>query len=204
MSELASSRKRGASEDGDGAGSPSAATRARKGAQRANILITGTPGVGKTSVAEAVAARLGMAHVGVSEAAKACGALAEWDAARDCHVLDEDAVLDALEPRLGAGGCVVEYHACDFFPERWFDLVLVLRAGTETLYDRLAARGYAEAKLQENLQCEIMQVCLDEAHESYAAEIVVELANDTPADRDATIARVEAWHRAWVADNGAA
>jgi broad-specificity NMP kinase len=28
----------------------------------------------------------------------------------------------------------------------------------QTLYDRLQARGYADNKLQENMQCEIMQV----------------------------------------------
>jgi broad-specificity NMP kinase len=28
----------------------------------------------------------------------------------------------------------------------------------QTLYDRLEARGYADKKLQENMECEIMQV----------------------------------------------
>lgn len=204
MSELASSssKKRSASEDaaaGDDAGG--AATRARKGASRANILVTGTPGVGKSFVAEVLAARLGMKHVSVSDLAKSSNGLGEWDAERDCHVLDEDAVLDAMEPALGSGGCVVEYHACDFFPERWFDLVLVLRARTDVLYDRLKTRGYAEAKLQENLQCEIMQVCLEEARESYAQEIVIELPNNAVEDRDAGVARVEDWHRAWCENN---
>ena len=34
-------------------------------------------------------------------------------------------------------GCIVDFHSCGFFPERWFDLVLVLRASTEALFDRL-------------------------------------------------------------------
>lgn len=38
------------------------------------------------------------------------------------------------------GGKIVDYHGCDFFPERWFDLVLVLRCDNQQLYDRLAAR----------------------------------------------------------------
>jgi hypothetical protein len=28
-----------------------------------------------------------------------------------------------------AGGNVVDFHSCDFFPERWFDLVVILRTG---------------------------------------------------------------------------
>lgn len=38
------------------------------------------------------------------------------------------------------GGIVVEYHGCDFFPERWFDAVFVLRTDNTVLYDRLVQR----------------------------------------------------------------
>lgn len=193
-------QKRSASDDVSEA--EGASSRQRKGATRPNILVTGTPGVGKTMVSQALAKQLKMEHMGVSQMAASLGAHEAWDEARACHVLDEDAVLDAMEPKLGAGGVVVEYHACELFPERWFDLVLVLRARTEVLYDRLKARDYAEDKLQENLQCEIMQVILEEARESYANEIVIELQNETPADLEATVGRVVAWHQAWLAQHG--
>ena len=61
--------------------------------------------------------------------------------------------------------------------QRWFDLVLVLRADTNVLYDRLKKRGYSDKKVNENMECEIMQVVLDEARESYAEEIVKEIKN---------------------------
>ena len=48
-----------------------------------------------------------------------------------------------MEDMLADGGTVVEYHSCDFFPERWFDLVVVLTTDNASLYDRLAARGYS-------------------------------------------------------------
>jgi broad-specificity NMP kinase len=41
---------------------------------------------------------------------------------------------------MSAGGMVVDYHGCDFFPERWFDLVIVLRSDNTTLYSRLENR----------------------------------------------------------------
>ena len=53
------------------------------------------------------------------------------------------------------------------FPERWFDLVLVLRCNNTLLFDRLNTRGYSGRKLEENLQAEIFQTILDEAKESY-------------------------------------
>ena len=78
-------------------------------------------------------------------------------------------VVDALEETLTSGGNVVDFHGCDFFPERWFDLVVVLQAETSVLWDRLAegGRNYSEAKIKENVQCEIMHVCVEEARESY-------------------------------------
>ncbi len=49
-------------------------------------------------------------------------------------------LLDAIKDDVKAGGCIIDWHACDLFPERWIDLVVVLRAKTETLYDRLKER----------------------------------------------------------------
>ena len=53
---------------------------------------------------------------------------------------DEDRLLDELEPVMALGNNVVEHHSVGLFPERWFDLVLVLRTDNTLLYDRLAAR----------------------------------------------------------------
>lgn len=41
---------------------------------------------------------------------------------------------------MSEGGIVLEHHTVDFFPERWFDLVLVLRCDNTLLYDRLVDR----------------------------------------------------------------
>ena len=49
-------------------------------------------------------------------------------------------VLDELEDIMSGGGNIVEYHGCDFFPERWFDAVFVLRTDNTILYDRLEQR----------------------------------------------------------------
>lgn len=50
-------------------------------------------------------------------------------------------MMDDMEPIMSAGGAVVDFHSCEFFPERWFDLVLVLRTDNTLLFDRLVKRG---------------------------------------------------------------
>jgi len=45
-----------------------------------------------------------------------------------------------MEDEVAQGGCIIDWHACDLFPRRWIDLVVVLRTDSTTLYDRLSAR----------------------------------------------------------------
>lgn len=78
----------------------------------------------------------------------------------------------------------------------------MLRVSSTTLYDRLKARNYAENKLQENLDSEIMEVLLQEARESYDEEIVVELMSDTSEEMETNAERIEGWVRQWKMDRG--
>ena len=49
-------------------------------------------------------------------------------------------VLDELEDGVSEGGNIVDYHGCDFFPERWFSIVFVLRTEIKVLATRLEQR----------------------------------------------------------------
>lgn len=125
------------------------------------------------------------------------------------------------------GGNIVDYHGCDFFPERWFDRVVVLQTENSVLYDRLTkrqlilgvydqlfklfllsysfkfsridffGRGYTGAKLTKNIECEIFQVLLEEAKESYPEDIVSALKSDTIEDITRNIATLTDWVRNW-------
>lgn len=174
--------------------------------KRPNILITGTPGVGKTSTASLLAERLGLKHVNVGELIKQCKCYDGFDEELDTNILDEDKLLDEMEAIFERAaeneeGIVADYHSCELFPERWFDLVLVLRTNTEVLFDRLSSRGYNEKKRSENMEAEIMQVILDEARESYATEIVHEVQSNTVEDMDNNVSRVDQWCQQWMKDN---
>ena len=125
----------------------------------------------------------------------------------DSYILDEDKLLDTMELMLETAveegvGIVADFYACELFPERWFDLILVLRAKTDVLYDRLTTRGYSEKKRSENMECEIMQVILEEAREAYALEIVHEVQSNTLEDMEENVSRLEQWCKDWIADHG--
>jgi len=162
-----------------------------------NVLLTGTPGTGKTTTCALIAEKTGLKHFNVGEFVKQNACTESYDAEFDTHILDEDKLLDLMEPLMTEGGYVVDYHSCDLFPERWFDLVLVLRSDTSALFDRLKERGYNDKKLNENMECEIMMVVYESARESYPEEIVHEVQSSSVEDMDLNVGRVDAWLTQW-------
>ncbi|KAF4507601.1 hypothetical protein G6O67_004081 [Ophiocordyceps sinensis] len=141
-----------------------------------NIIITGTPGVGKTTHCESLAERTGLRHVSVNQIVKDKECHQGWSDEYQSWMVDEDKLLDAIETDAEAGGCIIDWHACDLFPRSWIDLVIVLRVDSATLYDRLKARHYTEGKLQENLDSEIMEM-------------------------ESNLDRIETWIKRWRHDN---
>ncbi|KAK1240658.1 hypothetical protein MKX07_004686 [Trichoderma sp. CBMAI-0711] len=188
-----------------------------------NIIITGTPGVGKTTHSEILAERTGLRHLSVNQVVKDKECHEGWSDEYQSWIVDEDKtscqkgtlrltlvanlpvsdeqLLDVIEDDVKAGGCIIDWHACDLFPRSWIDLVVVLRVDSKTLYDRLEARNYAEAKLQENLDSEIMEVLLQEAREAFDEEIVVELTSNDSEEMESNIDRIEAWIKQWKTDH---
>ncbi|XP_013840293.1 adenylate kinase isoenzyme 6 isoform X1 [Sus scrofa] len=162
----------------------------------------GTPGVGKTTLGKELASRSGLKYINVGDLAREGQLYDGYDEEYDCPILDEDRVVDELENQMSEGGVIVDYHGCDFFPERWFHIVFVLKTDNSVLYKRLETRGYNEKKLKDNIQCEIFQVLYEEALASYKEEIVHQLPSDKPEDLEDNINQILKWIEQWVKDHG--
>ncbi|KAF8361843.1 hypothetical protein PRIPAC_88766 [Pristionchus pacificus] len=149
--------------------------------ERPNILVTGSPGTGKSTLAAALAEKLGFDQIECSREIREHGLFSEFDERLQTHVFDEDKLLDHIEERMDSesGGVVVDFHGCDFFPQRWFDIVVVLRCDNTMLYDRMAARGYPPEKIRENIECEIFNSIGEEARESYDEEVILEVPSES-------------------------
>ncbi|XP_077418004.1 adenylate kinase isoenzyme 6 isoform X2 [Vanacampus margaritifer] len=160
-----------------------------------NILITGTPGVGKTTLGKELAQRTGLAYVNIGDLYDG------YDEDYQCPILDEDRVVDELEEKMTHGGVIIDYHGCDLFPERWFHIVFVLRTDNTRLYTRLESRGYTEKKLRDNVECEIFQSIYEEAIEAYKAEIVHQLHSNTPEDLESNLEQIVQWTKQWIKDH---
>jgi broad-specificity NMP kinase len=157
-----------------------------------NILITGTPGTGKTTTAQLVAQALELEHIEIGKIVKEHQLHDGFNEEFDSYELNEDLLLDYLEPLIQKGGLVIDHHGSDFFPLRYFELVIVLTCDNTILYDRLTGRGYSQKKVQENVECEIMRVCVEEAFESFPN--VVELSSNTIEEMESNVERIEQWY----------
>ncbi|ODV89092.1 hypothetical protein CANCADRAFT_17589, partial [Tortispora caseinolytica NRRL Y-17796] len=164
-----------------------------------NVLITGTPGTGKSLHCQMLIDGtddtfkvLDVTHI-VKDEKLSDG----YDEERECLIVDSDKLANFLEKDLEEGGKIIDWHVCDGFDSELIDLVVVLRTDSESHYDRLKARNYKESKLQENLDAEIMGLVLEDAYNTYDKEQIVELTSNSIEDAESNIDRISMWIDAW-------
>ena len=160
--------------DADGDPSPPG-TRARR------VVVTGTPGTGKTSATEQLAgsADLEVDVVHLNDLVKSDELWTNRDKERDTLVVD----LDAVRDRLGDWSGIVESHVAHHLEA---DRVVVLRCRPDVLEERLLNRGEPPAKAMENRESEALDVILSEAVERHGRESVFEI--DTTDRSSSTVA----------------
>ena len=135
------------------------------------ILITGTPGTGKTTLAKKLSLLLGYTYLDVNSYAKKVHLYSRYDKKRQSYVVDEAKLARSLIKvrqkalKTGFRGLIFDSHMSHFLPSKYADLCLVTRCSLKTLEKRLQGKGYSKAKVRENLDAEIFDTCLIEARE---------------------------------------
>jgi len=121
------------------------------------VALTGTPGVGKTSVSALVRSFQVLA---VDALAEAADAVAGFDRARDTKEVDVDKLAESV-CRM-EGDALIEGHLSHLLG---VDVAIVLRCSPRILKKRLMNKGWSEAKVMENVEAESVDVILIEALE---------------------------------------
>ncbi|MFH0836359.1 MAG: AAA family ATPase, partial [Candidatus Micrarchaeota archaeon] len=142
------------------------------------LIITGTPGTGKTVLAKAIAARTNSIHIDVNQLITKNKSFTKRKGVRE-KIVDLKALRRLLLPLLKRKDVVLDSHLLCEIPLPC-DSVIVLRCDPRVLKKRLAARKYNKKKLNENLLCEYLDYCLVRSLENYAAKKVVQIDNTKP------------------------
>ena len=72
-----------------------------------NIIITGTPGVGKTSHCEVLCQLTGLKHLSINEIVKEKGCQEEWDEGLQSWIVDEDKVRESRIREVLSRGLII-------------------------------------------------------------------------------------------------
>ena len=149
------------------------------------IIVTGTPGVGKTTIAKQLATTLNAHYIGITELVKQKNLTTEFDKKRDTHIADTKKLTQHIQTILAETNktAIIDGHyAVDVVPKTQVNTVFVLRRDPQQLKKVLEKRGYNPKKLWENIAAELLDTCLIDAITLIGANKVCEIdtTNKTP------------------------
>ncbi|MFA6461481.1 MAG: AAA family ATPase [Candidatus Woesearchaeota archaeon] len=132
------------------------------------IAITGTPGTGKSTLAKKIAKERGYYHLNLHSHYKQLSV--RYDRKSQSYVIDEKKFLELVKKEIKVHakekGIIIDTHISHYLPKKLVNQGIVMTCSNlKELEKRLKKRKYSEAKIRENLDCEIFQVCLGEALE---------------------------------------
>jgi adenylate kinase len=142
------------------------------------LVITGTPGAGKTKVSKALAERLGALYISLTDIVKRENLRLYVDSERDTVVADLRRLSDRVGDIISVSNddVVVDGHySSEVVSSEVVSYAFVLRIEPDKLRQRLQERGYSEGKVLENLASEVLDVCLFDAVARYGVEKVDEI-----------------------------
>jgi adenylate kinase len=143
------------------------------------ILVTGTPCVGKTSVARLLTSKLDAFYVNLTELAMHENLISGKDKERDSIIVDEIRMrrkIREIVEHCDRKHIIIDGHyAVSVVPKRLVTHVFVLRRDPVELQKLMQQCGFSGRKLWENLASEILDICLVDALNVHGEGKVCEL-----------------------------
>jgi len=142
------------------------------------IVVTGTPGVGKSSVSKLLASKMKTELISLGGLIEKEKLYSGVDKKRDTFIADMGKVSRRVQEIIASSSrdVMIEGHfAVEVVPPSSIHRVFVLRRDPEEMKGVLEKRGYKEEKVFENLAAEILDVCLYDAVRLCGLEKVCEI-----------------------------
>ncbi len=132
------------------------------------IVVSGTPGTGKTTIARRIANVHRYKYVDGNAVIRRFHLAEGFDKALRTKIVDPKRFVRSLIGYINASrekGLVIDSHLSHELPSRYVDECIITKTSILKLRDRLRKRGYPKRKIEENVDAENLDVCLNEARE---------------------------------------
>ncbi len=138
------------------------------------VLITGTPGTGKSTVSCLLAERLSTILIDLNQLIEDEHLYTGLDPDWGFKIVDIDVMCRRLTEIINSLGnredlIIVEGHLSHYCEKA--DLVIVLRAHPSLLRARLKNKGFNDAKIRENVEAEVLDICAFEAFQIHKDKV---------------------------------
>ena len=144
------------------------------------IIISGTPGTGKTTLAKELADRTKFEYIDVNQVIESENLCTEYDKKRTCNIINIGKLNKALKKlitksrKLQKKGIIIDSHLSHYLPANLVDLCIITKCDLKELKNRLETRNYSKNKVKENIECEIFDICLIEAREIHPKLTIID------------------------------
>ncbi|NVM01134.1 MAG: AAA family ATPase [Candidatus Helarchaeota archaeon] len=152
------------------------------------IILSGTPGTGKTTIAKILSEALNANLIDINKEVIE-NQFYTFDSERETKIADIKKLkkhLKKIIQEIHSEYILVEGHYADILPDELVYKAIILRTHPEILKKRLEQKKFSGKKISENLQAEILGDCSSHAYESYKANKIYEL-NTSKISIDKTI-----------------
>jgi adenylate kinase len=139
------------------------------------LIITGTPGTGKTTLALALSKSLNFEYLDINTIIDNYNLKQSYDNTRNSFIIDEVKLSNILNKILmKKSNIIIDSHLSHFISKDIIDFCIVTKCSLKMLKKRLITRGYSTKKVRENMDAEIFDICLIESFEAKHNVIVLD------------------------------
>jgi adenylate kinase len=132
------------------------------------IIVTGSVASGKTALAKLLAKKNHAIYIDVNGLIKEYRLYSSYNKKLKSYLVNVKKLNKFLINLIknSKNNLVLDSHLTHYLPSKYVDLCYVTKCDLKTLKKRLEKRRYSKEKIRENLDAEILDVCLIEALEN--------------------------------------